>query len=322
MTAATPDAHAKAKFAPGLGLLGSAFAGVNVFAHLCAWVGTWGTVGLFGNWVIDNWIPWTRKFWTALLDAIPIPNLHLSLEEKDALTALVFFVPAAVVAVFRPANGDAVLDGTAERKSWLRRALTNRWFVVGLGLAMLFLVARQITADLIALARGFFDPSNRLAAEKLTTQIQGSTLDLLAVSLNEAETLIPANGWLLAVLAVIGAAGAIWFWTRRRQPEKQDVRTWRQRFAGLLGAPSLLVSAPSAILALLPLWLVASEIGVVRTAAIALTAAALAITVMRQPFRVVQIVAFVAALIVAGLAWEAGISIYNAVEAAPMESPR
>lgn len=81
-----------------LGLLGSFFAGFNAFGHLTTFV----TLGALGTWVREYWLPLTRYFWELVTHQLAFLYISLTVEEKDALTAIAFFSPLAIYLLATP----------------------------------------------------------------------------------------------------------------------------------------------------------------------------------------------------------------------------
>ena len=88
--------------------------------------------GPFGRFVIDRWIPLTRRLWSEIVEAIPF-YIHLTDAEKDALTAMVFFIPLGITSMVFEEKG--------------RNRETGRLLIVFLLLIITILVAHNVFAD-------------------------------------------------------------------------------------------------------------------------------------------------------------------------------
>lgn len=93
--------------------------------------------GSFAKWVIDVWYPATRQFWTNFLIYFDLPALNDP--QKDALTALVFFLPFGVSAAVVRFN-----KGVSE--SYTRQ---ERWLAAVLGLLFFYLVCRELIDSVV-----------------------------------------------------------------------------------------------------------------------------------------------------------------------------
>ncbi|MEO1724426.1 MAG: hypothetical protein AAFR84_18755 [Pseudomonadota bacterium] len=95
--------------------------------------------GSFAKWVIDIWYPFTRRLWGDLAKFLSLPELYNY--EKDALTALVFFVPFGVAAALAPS-----LQHQREQITFYRR---EQLLAFGLGTLFFYLVCRDLISGLL-----------------------------------------------------------------------------------------------------------------------------------------------------------------------------
>ena len=69
---------------------------------------TWLSTGIVARWFVDKFYPFTRLLWGDLFSWLSLPQL--SDIQKDALTALVFFLPLGISSVW------AAISGRLERE--------------------------------------------------------------------------------------------------------------------------------------------------------------------------------------------------------------
>lgn len=307
--------------ASGWSWIGSTFAGLEVFGKISAFL----SIGAFGRWVTEDWIPFTRKCWTLLVDALPIPNLHLTLEEKDALTAVVFFTPAALLSLFRPAPRPST-SSNAKLSDIIHRFVISQPVILALSLLILYLVARQSLHDAWALAQGYVE--RRPPAQTQNAAANDFTTSLSAASQWVAEHPLAAGLSVLAVLlALLFFVISLWS-APKLDPRAAEAEHTAHDAQDYSGPPPFVVNPKTAKLhsamtlpafsvfavSLSGVWFAALEIGAVRTVAVALIACAMLITVYRHPFRIVQISVCVLAFIVAAYVLEAGQAILTAIQ--------
>lgn len=93
-------------------------------------------VGSVAKWVISYWYPFTRWIWDEICQFISIPELPVVV--KDSLTALVFFLPLGVTALFRLRGGN---DDSRT---------IHRYFGVLFGVLFLFLICRDVFGSIVS----------------------------------------------------------------------------------------------------------------------------------------------------------------------------
>lgn len=86
------------KYIPGI-----KFREVTASASIYVALGELFALGEFSRWLINLFRPLTRKFWEVLVSHLPL-DIVLTLKEKDALTALLLFLPLGFVGINRLVN--------------------------------------------------------------------------------------------------------------------------------------------------------------------------------------------------------------------------
>ena len=74
-------------------------AGIKITIAFLSYMG----IGQFGKWLFETFYPFTRIMWGDLLSWLSLPDI--SNLEKDALTAMLFFLPLGISALFSAFNG-------------------------------------------------------------------------------------------------------------------------------------------------------------------------------------------------------------------------
>jgi len=100
--------------------LSSILAGFNLAVIVIKFIG----VGSLARWVIEKWYPTTRWLWNNVFSYLDLPQI--SDIEKDALTAMVFFLPLGIIAIIY-------------RIRRIDKGVTNRTKVISLSLGALFI---------------------------------------------------------------------------------------------------------------------------------------------------------------------------------------
>ena len=95
--------------------------------------------GSFAKWVISVWYPATRRFWAIAAENLSFPVLTDS--EKDALTALCFFIPFGISALITAIKGREIEADYAIEIERLSATI--------LGGAFFYLICRSIIQSLI-----------------------------------------------------------------------------------------------------------------------------------------------------------------------------
>ncbi len=119
-----------------LGTLSTVPASLTIFGHVSLIL----TVGDFAKWLIEKWQVLTRNLWDF---ALSILNLNLSNEQKDYLTALVFFVPV-LIAALRSRKTD--VDQSKPKYDVM--------LAIVIGIVILYLLSAQFFEDLWELLSG------------------------------------------------------------------------------------------------------------------------------------------------------------------------
>ena len=121
-------------------VFGPLFAGLQTFIEVVRLAGDGLNIGQLASWLVSNWTMLTREFWDRILGYFP--DIELIAAEKDALTAILFFLPLAISSLHVSISNKN--DTTPSSK-------TNYYIkVVGLLVAIivLFIVGRQVYNDL------------------------------------------------------------------------------------------------------------------------------------------------------------------------------
>lgn len=97
-------------------------------------------VGYFGlgsvaKWIISYWYPFTRWVWDQVAIQLSFPELPLIV--KDSLTALIFFLPLGITAIFQRIRGEDKDEG--------RHRISSALF----GFLFLFLICKDVIGSII-----------------------------------------------------------------------------------------------------------------------------------------------------------------------------
>jgi hypothetical protein len=98
-------------------------------------------IGQLGKWLIEKFYPWTRLLWGDLLAWLKLPNI--SNLEKDALTALLFFMPLAISAMLSAVWAREGSDATHQQRR--SDVLTAMFF----GGVFFFLICGSLVSGLV-----------------------------------------------------------------------------------------------------------------------------------------------------------------------------
>ena len=130
-------------FRQALDDIGAVLAGFQVAVSIVSFFG----IGAFASWVIERWLPFTRWVWTEVISLIKFPDI--SDPEKDALTAVAFFIPMAVSALL---NGKTFINiGIIDKAKSLR----VRIFTLFVGVIFLYLVGSRVIFDMVDMFNSF-----------------------------------------------------------------------------------------------------------------------------------------------------------------------
>jgi len=121
-------------------LFGPLFAGLQTFIEIVRLAGDGLSIGQFASWLVVNWTTITREFWSKLLSYFP--SVELIESEKDALTAIVFFLPLAISSLHVSLSVKTPDDSSNKYNHFIK--------IIGLLVAVvvLFVVGRQVYNDL------------------------------------------------------------------------------------------------------------------------------------------------------------------------------
>lgn len=101
-------------------------------------------LGTVGNWIATHWHGITRAFWDLLLVKILALDWRLSVLEKDALTAVVFFLPMGVLSfVYVAKEADSGWMDPFSRKSPPARKVFVRIVAMLCGCALVYILSHQ-----------------------------------------------------------------------------------------------------------------------------------------------------------------------------------
>ena len=92
----------------------------------------WFGLGSVASWVIERWYPFTRWVWDQMTEFFLWPTLPIVV--KDSLTALVFFLPLGIGAIFQARHKD---------ESRFRQRLLGTFF----GCFFLVLICRDVLSS-------------------------------------------------------------------------------------------------------------------------------------------------------------------------------
>lgn len=106
-------------------------AGFQITATLVGSIG----LGAIANWILVHWIPFTRFVWTKILEYINFPDI--APEEKDALTAVAFFLPMAISAIW-------AIQHTENNKK-----IHVKLFATVVGFAFFIIIGQRLIIDTI-----------------------------------------------------------------------------------------------------------------------------------------------------------------------------
>lgn len=107
-------------------------AGFKLGMILIGWFG----FGSVAKWVIEHWYPFTRWIWDMVAISFNFPALPIAV--KDSLTALVFFLPLGLTALFLPRSEDAANQSKA-----------IRLVALFLGIALLLVVSKDAIGEIL-----------------------------------------------------------------------------------------------------------------------------------------------------------------------------
>ena len=70
------------------------FAGIKITMAFLSYL----SIGQIGKWLFETFYPFTRLLWSDFLEWLNLPEI--SILEKDALTAALFFIPLGISSIF------------------------------------------------------------------------------------------------------------------------------------------------------------------------------------------------------------------------------
>lgn len=109
------------------------------FQITVALVGSIG-LGAIANWILIHWIPFTHMVWSNLLEFINLPDI--TSQEKDALTAVVFFLPMAISTIW--------IRSTSKSSQEIR----IRIYATIVGFAFFAVIGQGVINDLTKILKG------------------------------------------------------------------------------------------------------------------------------------------------------------------------
>lgn len=244
------------------------------------------SLGQLASWLRDHWRPLAHAFWTWVFDALPGLEIHLTVAEKDSLTAAAFFVPLAVrsilVAGARRRDADVGDDDEDERgRQGVFRSGMIRTAAILLAVGMLFILSRQMISD--------------------TLDVLGSAQRSYKIS---ATWSLFASG-LLALYAIFVFAT---FFGRAK------IRFWARitRFVttGVGAIEFLILATPF----LLGTYFATEKLGEIRTFSIALVMLSILATIAIAPRALITMAIWVAALVATSFGWDFAMQLKETVD--------
>ncbi len=253
-------------------------AAFNVVAALA----TFFWIGQIGDWLIDHWLPLMRAVWDGLVAALPF-RLSLTVEDKDALTGVVFFLPFGIAGMAAWASGEAWRYEAARSERTMTLLYTAAALIAVICLAA---VSFQIVSDAFGSVRVALTWAYAFALAKMTL------MALVFVAVLAAGLKLPDLAPKPARLPLkIGALVAI----------TGTGLYLRYRYGDALLGPN-------------PLEEHRASIGLVRDWAFVIIVITLISAVAGRPDRMIRLGLYILGLLALGYLWEGGVALIRTVE--------
>lgn len=248
--------------------LGPLFAGIHIFSQIALFF----SLGKFAAIIRDHWNEVTRKLWDLFFEHLAFLQISISDKEKDALTAIAFFLPLAISSV-----GIALWDKShkstkseSKKPSWsFLRSFAFRISSVFVAIAILAVVSKQVVADISAIIDGT-EPDQHL-------------VKFVSIS---SFIFLGFCGLLMVIVFIINP------------DNRRKIIAWGATGAGLFEI--LLIGTPVT----LGVMVASSQLGPIRTAAVFLVTLSILLTAAIKPIRITQIAIVVLTLIAASACME------------------
>lgn len=134
------DLDKAAKFANWFRTGSALLAGLKISGAFMTWVST----GVVAEWFIERFYPYTRLLWGDLFDWVGWPDL--SDVQKDALTALVFFLPLGFSSLW------TLMRGKTDNEYYQSRDYqVDRRVGLAFGLAFFLIMCGGVMANIVSL---------------------------------------------------------------------------------------------------------------------------------------------------------------------------
>ncbi len=258
---------------------GPVLAGFQIAVSIVSFFG----IGAFASWVIEHWFPFTRWVWTEIISYIDFPDI--SDPEKDALTAIAFFIPMAVSALLNRLNNH---NSDSPDKGKLLRV---RIAALVIGVIFMYLVGSRVIFDMLEMASNFevtsfyevFRYSNMVIVLLMIPYI----IHFLYARLISKEHI---NDW------------------ERYYERSSKIR----RISQVLMFTVLLVTAAGG-----GIWLAAAGMGWIRAFAPLFILLCLGTTVIFHPNRLLNTAGVVIAFVGASFGWELALAVVEIIESVP-----